>query len=358
MVLSLLALGICIALAVTAYFTWNQLQRLADGQLRLESQIDKQTAPLRASVQDLSQDLERQRQALQVQTEKLGEEQASIGHRLSALATLVARGEQGWGLSEVEYLLRIANQRLLLQRDVVTAEVALSSADRRLRELADPLYTGVREEIASELEALGAVPDVDEAGIAASLGALLDLVDGLPVAGSTYQPATAAEGVGAEGESTSVDWRELPAVLWASLSELFRLREHDQPLEPMLPPERAYYLRENVRLQLVAARLALLRDDPTQYREALTTARGWLEAHFAQDSQSAAEAVSRLEALAALNIRPELPDISGSLRLLRQQMKLGERQAVPATAPPTSPDAETPAGDAQDAEQPPEASEP
>ncbi len=124
------------------------------------------------------------------------------------------------------------------------------------------------------------------------------------------------------------DWTEVPALIWASLSELFRLREHEQPIEPMLPPERSYFLRENVRLQLVSAQLALLRDEPGPYRGALDTARSWITAHFTSDSAEAAALVAQLEELAARNIRPELPDISASLRILRQQMQLSEQQAA------------------------------
>jgi uroporphyrin-3 C-methyltransferase len=106
----------------------------------------------------------------------------------------------------------------------------------------------------------------------------------------------------------------------------------------MLPPEREYFLRENLRLQLGAARLALLRDDAVQYRATLTTAQDWLEVYFAADSEKVRDLVTRLGELAAVDISPQLPDISASIRLLRQQLKLAEQQAVlpvvPATAVP------------------------
>ncbi len=170
-VVALVALACCIGLAVAAYLTWSQLQQLLGQQAGFGARLDDTIGPLRASVQEVSHQAQLQRQRAETRMQQLTEEQQSLGHRVSLLAALLGRSEQGWGLSEVEYLLRIANQRLLLQRDVKTAKLALISADARLRELADPHYFGVREQIAAELEALEAVPTVDTDGIYASLQA-------------------------------------------------------------------------------------------------------------------------------------------------------------------------------------------
>ena len=335
-VLALVALACCIALAVAAYFTWSQLQQLHGQQAGFGARLDDAIGPLRASVQEVSHQAQLQRQRAETRMQQLTDEQQSLGHRVSLLSALLGRSEQGWGLSEVEYLLRIANQRLLLQTDVKTAKLALLSADARLRELADPHYFGVREQIAAELEALEAVPTVDTDGIYASLQAWQKRIDELQVAGTDYRPADASGAAQPQARAVT-DWTEVPALIWASLTELFRLREHEQPIEPMLPPERDYFLRENLRLQLASAQLAVLREAPGPYRGALETARGWVIAHFASDSADAAALVAQLEELAALNIRPEVPDISASLRVLRQQMQLSQQQS----ALPTGPEAPT-----------------
>jgi uroporphyrin-3 C-methyltransferase len=347
-VLALIALAISLGLTVAAYFTWSQLQQLMSQQAAFGTRLDDSIGPLNSSVQQLSSHAQLERQQIHGQVEKLTEEQQGIDHRLSLLAALVGRSEQGWGLAEVQYLLRIANQRVLLQRDVESAKVALRGADARLRELADPHYLGVREQIASELEALQAVPAVDREGIYARLNAWFARIDELPVAGAAYQPPDRSAGTEVP-RKTVTDWKALPALIWASISDLFRLREHQQPIEPMLPPEREYFLRQNLRLQLVSAQLALLRDDATQYKGALDTLRGWVDAHFAMDSAQVAALVADAEELAGINIRPDLPEISASLSLLRQQMKLSEQQSalprVPQAAatslPPPSDDQES-----------------
>jgi len=349
MVLSLLALGLSIGLIATAYFSWHELQQLAGVQSGVETRLENRIEPLRSSLESVGQTLRDERQQIDRKLQKLAEEQQSVGERVSVLAALIGRSEQGWSLAEVEYLLRIANQRLQLQRDVKTAQQALQAADTRLQELADPQFVSVREQLARELESLRAVESVDVDGISASLTALMEIIDELEVRGSKYQPPVKTEPISPEPAATVQDWRDLPALLWSSLSELFRFREHDKPVSPMLPPEREYFLRENLRLQLSAARLALLRDDSAQYRATLTTATDWLGAYFSDEDARVNETLVQLEQLSAIEVAPELPDVSASLHLLRQQIQLSNQQSVS----PVVPDSASPGKPATQTEQPP-----
>lgn len=359
LIIALLALGLAIGLAVSAYFTWHQVQQLAGERGGIESgvseRISERIQPLKASLDNFDQILDTTRQTLekdqlQLQTRisQLGKDQQSVGNRLNVLATLMGRSERGWTLAEVEYLLRIANQRLQLQRDLKTAGQALDAADERLRELADPHYLSVREQIARDLDAIQAVPIVDRDGLSAKLGVALQNIDKLSVAGTHYEPVarTGTADVETEAATRSID--DLITLVWKSLSELFRLREHDQPVEPMLPPDHEYFLRENLGLQLAAARLALLRNDAAQYRSVLETASRWLHRYFDKDSAAVQQLTAELEQLVDVDISPTLPDVSASLRLLRQQMQLSEQQAVLPTvpekthAPEKSPDEDQP----------------
>jgi uroporphyrin-3 C-methyltransferase len=345
LVLSLLALGLSIGLAVTAYFSWNELQQLAGAQAGTETRMENRIEPLRSSLDSVGQTVRNERQQIEGQLKKLAGEQQSVADQVSVLSALVGRSEQGWSLAEVEYLLRIANQRLQLQSDVKTAQQALQAADARLQELADPKFHNVREQLARELESLRVIEPVDVDGISAKLSALTETIDELVVQGSKYQPAAKTEAASSGTDLTVQDWRELPALLWSVVSDLFRVREHDKPVSPMLPPEREYFLRENLRLQLSAARLALLRDDSVQYRATLMTSKDWLEAYFSAQDARVNDFVVQLEQLSAIDVAPQLPDISASLQLLRQQLKLSAQQptlpVVPEAASADAPTTET-----------------
>ncbi|HFD81228.1 MAG TPA: hypothetical protein ENK05_12675 [Gammaproteobacteria bacterium] len=340
LVLALLALGISIGLAVAAYFSWHQIQQLHGSRAALDSRLESRLQPLRDALRDLNQSLQALDHSMQTRSskvdhslEQLQQRWNTLQQRVEVLGTLMGRSEHDWNLAEVEYLLRIASQRLQLQRDTVTAIAALKSADQRLRELADPQYLGVREQIARDIEAVESVPAVDVEGISARLKAALAQIDRLPVAGAHYRPPASGGSAERSPQKTARSLEELPAVVWDAVRELVTVRELERPVAPMLPPEREYFLRQNLRLQLEAARLALLRGDPLQYRDSLSTARSWLEGWFDTEDAGVRELSKQLQQLEAIDIRPALPDISASLRLLRRQMKLtARREALPQAA--------------------------
>jgi uroporphyrin-3 C-methyltransferase len=282
----------------------------------------------------VNQSLAEERQTTTTRVDKLDEDLQGVSHRISVVASLLGRSERGWALAEIEYLLRIANQRLQLQGDVKTAQQAIKAADGRLRDLADPHYFSVREQLARDLEAVNAVPVVDMDGLSLALSTALAGVDKLPLAGAHYrpvQPGPEGDAGGSAPAARNLD--ELGRLVWTSVTDLFRLREHDRPVAPMLAPDREYFLRENMRLQLAAARLALLRNDRQQYRSTLDTAVGWLQQYFDKTDPSVQQLVGQLEDLAVVDISPEMPDVSRSLALLRQQMQLSEQPEVQPVVP-------------------------
>ncbi|MDT8386932.1 MAG: uroporphyrinogen-III C-methyltransferase [Thiogranum sp.] len=336
MVIALLALGLSIGLTVAAFFVWNHLQQVTERQSDTAMQIDQHLQPVRSSLRQLEERVEtagkmagQRFQASEQRREKLAANQQDIEERLSVLAALVGRSDEGWTLAEVEYLLGVASKQLQLRGDVKTARVALQSADALLRERSDPHYRTVREQIEEDLEVLARLPVVDVDGISIRLDAWTDRIDKLPVAGTVYQPPEQTDYSGVDMPDTAADWKQVPGLVWNLVKELFRFREHDKAVKPMLAPEREYFLRENLKLQLSAAKLALLRDNGAQYHAALRISREWLKEYFSMEEPSVREAHGRLGELLEIEVSPELPDISNSLRVLRQQMKLESLDANP-----------------------------
>ncbi len=326
--LALLALAVSLGLAVAGYFIWDRVQQLGGQQARLEPRFAAQLQPVQARLDALDSGWRQARRELEQRLDGLDDGQRALGERVNRLAALLGRSELGWTLAEVEYLLRVASESLQLRRDRRTAEAALKGADARLRELADPRLLPVREQLARELNALREVPRVDVDGISLRLSDWLQQVGGLPVAGSRYQPPP-SDTPAFDGARTAHDWRDLPRVIWDALRELFRIREHDKPVGPMLPPERAWFLKENLRLQLAAARLALLREDPVAYGQALTTAASWLTAWFDTGDSRVQAMAAGLRELADIDIRPDLPDVATALQQLRQLRREEEALALP-----------------------------
>lgn len=336
LILAIVALTLSLGLLAAVYFTWDQLQQLVQVQStidqRMDRQLDERVQPLRGSVESMSRKLEAQTLQLEDRVGTLAQAQQDYTHRLSVLSSMVGRSEQGWKLAEIEYLLRIANQRLQLQHDIGTAILALKTADERLYTLADPHYQTVREQIAREIKTLQAVPLVDVNGLIAELDAWQKRVDELPISGAQYQPVYEDKPKPVKDKASAADWRELPALILESVAGLFRLREHKQHVIPMLAPPQEYFLRENVRLQLAAARLALLRKDVIQFQYALHTASRWLDDYFSAENKSVKELSDALKQFLTLELDPDVPDLSVSLRLLRKQLaSVLTEISVPAT---------------------------
>ncbi len=350
LILALVAIVVAVGMAVTAYFTWREVARLADGQQQGQQQLVSRSEGVEARLQDtarrmdgiqaeVDRSLNEARREQRSEMKNLQAQQQAVEDSVALIRAQMGRSQDGWLLAEVEYLLRIGNQRLQLQRDVPTALAALMAADERLQGLADPGYLPVRKALAQEMEALRSAPPVDMSGVALKLATLGNRVDDLPLAGARYVPADERMGE-RPAAGVAEDWREVPKLIWGSVKDLVAIRNASNPATPMLPPEQQYFLQQNLRLVLESARLALLQSDPDNYRVSLETARRWVLAHFDQDDAATMSMRDELDALLQKDIRPQLPDISASLRLLRQHLRLKQNlteskaETLPATGKP------------------------
>ena len=118
-------------------------------------------------------------------------------------------------------------------------------------------------------------------------------------------------------------WREI----WSEAKQLIRVQRLDKPDPPLLAPAQGYFLRENLRLRIAGARLALLARDETNYKTDLKAAREWIERYFDPRSRQVSNAVNVLRTLHAADISIEVPDISGTLDALRLLRVASERNA-------------------------------
>lgn len=269
-------------------------------------------------------------QGLEPQIQTLQETQDTIKAALERITSDLARRRTEWTLAEAEQLLVIANNRLQLARDVRSALVALRGADALLHQLADPNLLPVRRLLAREINALSALEKADVPGISLRLGVLAEGVDRLPLAlavrlrettggGSpAAAPAEAASAAAAAAAAEEAGWRAAARSLWSDLRALVRIRTDVEVQRPLLPPEQQYFARENLRLMLYGAQLALLQGNTAIYRQNLEAADRLLKQFFDLDTQAVAAMQSELDKLKSERIIAELPDISASLESLRR----------------------------------------
>ncbi|MDZ7661444.1 uroporphyrinogen-III C-methyltransferase [Thiohalophilus sp.] len=312
--LSLLAL---IALAGGGYYLWQDQQQLA-------AERGQRISSLQDNLANLQQELRANNEQQGEQLADLRERQSNLDNALENLLTSRSHLRNDWLLTEAEYLLKLANHRLLLERDVETAIVALQSADARLREMADPGLLTIRKRIAADINDLRSIAQPDLAGLSFNLSSLAGDITRLPLATPDPQSKTR------QGEQPTADkvdnWRELPAAIWRDIKSLVVIRHHDEPIQPLLAPEQRFFLTQNLQLQLEQARLALLNGQTRVYQERLQQARQWLETYFDTEHNATRQAIEQLRELAGQEIHPQLPDISDTHQALlefRQQRQPG-----------------------------------
>ena len=112
-------------------------------------------------------------------------------------------------------------------------------------------------------------------------------------------------------------WSRFGSEIWGEVRGLVVVRQVGAPEPPLLPPPQAYFLRENLRLRLLNARLSLLTRDEAGYREDLRASQAWIQRYFDSRSRQGADALAQIKQLSAASISFEIPTISDSLEAVR-----------------------------------------
>jgi uroporphyrin-3 C-methyltransferase len=301
-------------------------QQLANSVASFEAQLDAAESPLDAA--EFSRRDERLR-AVESQLGNIqgqsGEDKASMSalqgsvrsleQRLSAtesgLATVAASSQNSsveLDIAEIDFLLRVANERLHLFADPSAADLALQAADVQIEALNDPMFLSVRQRLASARQDLAAVPRVDRVQLSARLSDMQSEVPGLPFRGeATAQP----EPVLAE----DAGWWES---LKHTLSSLVTVRRRVPEDQSLLSLDDKDYLRQGLWLQLESSRLALMRNDAGAYGASLGRVNDTLEQFFHNGSSEVQALLLEVAALKEVNIAPAMPDISAPWTQLRQ----------------------------------------
>lgn len=255
---------------------------------------------------------------------------------LEALYQEFSRSREDSVVAEVEQAVALAAQQLQLAGNVEAALIALNQADARLAAHDRGQYAPLRRALAHDTEALRLQPVVDVSGLGLRLERLLERADAMPLAYEGQLPAPAMAAPTADTEVAAAgDWmakglgfaRELADDVWREVRGLVRMERLDQDDPVLLAPAQNTFLRENLKIRLLTARLALLARDARTYAADLAQARAWIERFFDQRDERVKMALQELSALEAVTIRTELPTLTESFAALRiMQVRGGSAQ--------------------------------
>jgi len=315
-----------VALALLAWVWLDARERIGATQ----EELARRLRDIEADARDARSLARQAQEAMREMQAKLGALEGKLADAqgqqaaLEALYQDLSRNRDEWQLAEIEQVLAIAAQQLQLSGNVRAALLALQLAESRLARTDRPQFVAVRRALARDIERLKALPAVDLPAMARQLDALVAGVDALPLgfdgrverAEQKPKPAAVEQGVLARAA----------AELWSEIRQLVVVRRVDAPQPPLLAPTQAYFLRENLRLRLLNARLALLARNSPALQEDLRVAQLWLQRYFDARARPTQSALAQLRQLQAASIGFEpAPSIADSLEAVRGYKSRRER---------------------------------
>lgn len=317
------------ALCFGGFLLWRQMNTQQQTITELREQLEQSALTLETKQQVLEDDIEKelveQQQEIQARLNDMAEQLDSNNARLLSLSS-VNRDE--WKLQEAQYLLRLADQRILLEKDSQNALALAISADDVLRDIDQADLVGVRKLLAEEIAVLKLAGVIDREGIFLRLSALSIQVDAIPFIEPLGQEQTLLENETIPEDETFKQkiTRNFYSLL-TKLGSYVRVRDHGKTINAVLPPNEQKFLQQNLRLMLEQAQVALLRNEKGIYQESLVKAQNWINQYYNLNEQAKA-VLEELQSLQQENISPDLTNFSNSSAALSEYIDRREKMAA------------------------------
>jgi uroporphyrin-3 C-methyltransferase len=261
----------------------SKLDQQAQSNLAMTDSIARENRALQTDLQQLAQQM--QESAKQVQDAatqaQLAAEQSKANQQI--ITSIAGRRPADWLLAEADFLIRMAGRKLWLEHDVKTAMLMLQSADSRLQDLDDPSLLPIRERLAQDVQSLQQINPVSLSSVALALGALLQQVDALPLV-TFERPDKVEDNDDVSGSAN--DWRSNLARNWRTFTkDFFSFRKKQTDVQPYMSEQQQWLAKEQLRLALLQAQGAVMKEDVTLYQQAMQNALRVLIEDF--DTQAA-----------------------------------------------------------------------
>ncbi|WP_293266657.1 uroporphyrinogen-III C-methyltransferase [Neptunomonas sp.] len=314
----------------------NLKQEVTKAVANVNTQLTDTKSVVSSQVASVNQNLTMLQSQSSKEQKGIEELQTRLTQSIQQVSAKQTNSRKDWLLAEVEYLLRLANQRILMENTSSGALSLLKSADKILKETDDVSIYAVRKTLASDIAALESVPTFDLEGSYLKLAALSEQINNLrlvPLTDKNKLPSLIEE---ISPEVMSETWSSGLKESWAKavdkVEKLVVVQHRDEPIEPLLSPEQNYYLQQNLHLMLEQAQLALLQKNQIAFDRSLIKAEDWTGTYFEEKDATTQAILRGINELQDLKISPEMPNISGSLNALKAYLlkitKLKEKGAA------------------------------
>lgn len=316
------ALVIALASAVGVFVVWNNTM-----------QSQKHTADLKPQVEHLQLAQTNLQHAIEQQAQTI----KNLEETISKLREETGRNEDGWVLAEVDYIIRVANFNLELDRNVALAIKLLKTADDKIRQIGNPQLASLRMAIQKSIAKLSAITQVDTEGLVIRLQVLSKTIEALPLAKHTAEEV--AKNNGDVAGSESVNWKETFKNSMKTLKEMVVIRRLDKPMKALMQPDQHANLIENIQLQLSMAQWAVLHHEGKIYEESLKLVKEWV-GEFFQMGDEVSAVLKTIDELLAVNVNPQIPSVDVQVKdyaNIDKKVNKNKQESVEPELPPLEP---------------------
>lgn len=257
----------------------------------------------------------------QLHTEKQNATKKGLTAEITQVKRQLGKTRGDWLIADAEYLLSIANQRLHLVGDVNTSIMAFEAADQRLRESGDTAAFKIREQITKEVAALRTVKTPDVVGLHSAIQLLKDKVPKLAVLlPYSGKPLTESKQVHNHDEQQENDHGVLNNALHL-LEGYVTVKHTDQAVTHILTEEEVGFIRQQLGVKLEIIKIALVQQNDAIYKSSIADAKQWMKENFTRNT-SANSFLQELDKLNKVKLRTQFPDVSQSLKMIKDMTKL------------------------------------
>ncbi len=313
------ALALLVALSVAGIMAYQWYQdRGTDDALRRE--VAQRLADMAARDQAAAARADQVTAALREAEIKIGVLESKLAESqgqqiaLEALYQELSRGRDEWVFAQIEQSILLSVQQLQLAANVRAALIGLENAEAQLQRMDQPRYNTLRRALQRDIEKLKMLPLADIYGTVARIDDVIAAIDRLPLA---MDARVRSDSAPAETAADLPAWERLLREAWSELRQLVRVQRTGAEDPALLPPEQAFFLRENIKLRLVAARVALLSREARSFQADLRAAAAALERHFDINDAAVAATATALRKLQAAQVEVAVPDLAETLDALR-----------------------------------------
>jgi uncharacterized protein HemX len=313
--------------AVAGWLAWDTRM----GVQSMESSAGGKLAELGASLSQSKAGLAQAQSALKDAQARIAELEARVADTQEQRVALeemyreLSRSADDRVLSEVEQMLVAASQQLQLAGNVRGALAALQAADQRLARADKLAATPLRRAITADMDRLKAVPQVDTVGITVKLDGLIAQSENLPLVIAETLPSTRVAARARYADDAGPLTRAARD-FWEEMKALVRIRDLEGQDAPLLAPSQSYFLRENLKLRLLSARVALLARDEQAFRDDLKASQAWIAKYYDMRAKTTAAALGTLRQIAETPVAIAVPDINASVAAVRTARAAREKR--------------------------------